>query len=334
MSSSTPENAIDELDLADLFSLIKRWTYSLLALAFKAIDFLMKFWWLVLALIVIGVVLGKFTMSPTPYKATVIVKTNFDSQPYVYNAIEQLGAKISDRDPKFISSNILGGADGAVLSAEISPIIDVISLLEGVSKTDSRSLSSVLKELSVEDDVELFASDRFYSNYEYHKLEIALLGQDKKYVKSVLDYINNQPAMLDIKKGFSKNQDERIAANDKMLSQIDVLITSYTDNIGVVSKNAEKLSYYNNQNNININGALDLKKEILLETEELKNEKITSTDALVALSDVQIVEDIGLKDKKYVYYPILFVFLFMLFAGIRYTYTSLRKRLEQENLLD
>ena len=334
MSSSTPDNAIDELDLADLFSLLKRWAYSALALAFKAIDFLIKFWWIVLALIVIGIVVGTFTMSSTPYKATVIVKTNFDSQPYVYNAIEQLGAKLSDRDPKFISNNKLAGPGGTLLKAEIAPVLDVTSLLEGISATDSRSLSSVLKELSVEDDVELFASDRFYSNYAYHKLEIALIGQEEKYVKRILDYVNNQPVILEIKAGYMKNQRERIAANDTTLSQIDDLINSFTSNIAVVSQQVEKLSFYNNQSNINLNGVLDLKNKLVLETQTLKNDQITATDALVAISDIQIVEDIGLKDKKYIFYPLVLVFIFLFLAGIRFTYKTFRNKLAQENLLD
>ncbi len=334
MSSSTSENAIDELDLSDLFSLIKRWTYSILALAFKALDFLIKFWWIVLALIVIGIVLGKFTTSPVPYKATVIVKTNYDSQPYVYNAIEQLASKISDRDSQFIKTNKLRSGDDQVLNAQITPIIDVTSLLQGVSKIDTRSLSSILKELSVEDDVELFASDRFYSNYAYHKLEVNLLGQDSNYINNVLDYVNNQPVILDIKNGYIKNQQDRINANDKTIDQINELVSSYSSSINTVSKNAENLAYYNNQNNINVNGILDIKNQLILETEELKNDQITSTEALVALSDIQIVEDIGLKDKKHIYYPVLFVFLFMLLAGTRFTYKALRKQLVQENLLD
>ena len=70
------------------------------------------------------------------------------------------------------------------------------------------------------------------------------------------------------------------------------------------------------------------------DVEELKNDLITSTDALVTIGGVQIVEDVSFIDKKYIYYPILFVFLFLLAAGVRYSYTTLRKRLIEENFLD
>ena len=131
-----------------------------------------------------------------------------------------------------------------------------------------------------------------------------------------------------------KNQRERIAANDTTLSQIDDLINSFTSNIAVVSQQVEKLSFYNNQSNINLNGVLDLKNKLVLETQTLKNDQITATDALVAISDIQIVEDIGLKDKKYIFYPLVLVFIFLFLAGIRFTYKTFRNKLAQENLLD
>ena len=336
MSNSTADKASDEIDLSDIFSLFKRWIYWGLALMFKAIDFLFKFWWLVLLLIAAGVVVGLFTTSAPSYKASLIVKTNYDSQAYTYNAIEQLNTKIKDGDGTYISENGLAGKDEGIILAEITPIVDVVTLLNEISNSDSRSLSSVLKELSVSDDgdVELFASDRFYSNYNYHKLDIALIGQEKSYVNALLDYINNQPQILKIKEGYLANLDERIADNTKTIDQIDVLIKNYADNMSVVAKNASKLTYYNNQNNININGALDLKNKLIIESEELKNDRITATDALVIISDVQIVKDISFKDKKHLYYPVILVFLFLLIAAVRYAYTSMRKRLVQENLLD
>ncbi len=334
MSNSTTENAAEELDLTDIFSLFKRWAYSVLALFFKALDFIKKYWWILLILIATGVLLGIFSESPATYKSTVIVKTNFDSQPYVYNAIKQLEKKISDRDGTFIKNNKLAYKDNAIITATITPIIDVVSLLEGISASDSRSLGSVLKELTVEDDEELFASERFYSNFQYHKLEIGLLGTDAKMIQHLVDYVNSQPSLIPIKEGYIKNQEDRIASNEKTLSQVNIMIDRYGDNLDVVSKNAKNLSYYNNENNINLNGVLELKNKLVLETEELKNQQITSTDALVVLSDAEVVKDVGFTDKKEIYYPILFLSIFFLLAAVRFTYLTFRQKLVEGNYLD
>ena len=335
MSNSKADNAIDELDLSDIFSLFKRWFYSVLALFFKAMDFLFKFWWAILLVIIIGVVLGKFTMLPTKYKATMIVKTNFDSQSYVYNALEQMIGKISDGDTSFISENKLGSKDNLVLNAEINPIIDVVNFLKKVKDVDDKSLGEVLKRLTVKDDDEaLFASEQFYTNYKYHKLELTLLGKDKTLVKNTFNYINNQPSILQIKGGYIINQKEKINSSDKTVAQIDALLDDYSSGINLSLRKEEKLSYFNNENEVNLDGVLELKREMVRDVEELKNDLITSTDALVTIGGVQIVEDVSFTDKKYIYYPILFVFLFLLAAGVRYSYTTLRKRLIEENFLD
>lgn len=334
MSTSKADNAVDELDLSDIFSLFKRWLYSVLALFFKATDFIIKFWWAILTLIIIGVVVGPF-ITPKPLsRAIIIVKTNFDSQPYVYNAIEQIKTKILDQDTEFIRENNLRSKGVGVVSAEISPIIDVVSLLEGTSINDNSNLTPVLNRLTADDDTELFASERFYSNYQYHKLEVLLNGKDKTYVKSVLDYVNKHPSMVVIKKGYIANQKERIAENDKTLSQINNLINSYSENMGGVLNASKKPSVYGNQHQINLDGILLLKKELILEATDLKNDNVTSTETLLAISDIQIGEDESFKNKGYIIYPILLVFIFLLLAGIRYVYSRLRTRLVQENFLD
>ena len=334
MSNSKADNAIDELDLSDIFSLFKRWFYSVLALFFKAMDFVFKFWWALLLIIIIGVVLGVFTMSPTKYKASMVVKTNFDSQTYVYNALEQMTEKIGDRDSLFVLENKLRKGENAVLGADIKPIIDVVNLLGEMSETDDRNLGEVLKRLTVKEEEALFASEQFYTNYKYHKLELTLLGKDKTLVKNTLDYINNQPSILDRKKGYIINKEERIKTNDKTIVQIDALIDNYASLTSSVLKNDANLSYFNNESDINLGSVLGLKQDLVLEIEDLKNDYITATDTLITVGNVEITEDVGLKDKKYIYYPVILVFLFLLAAAARYSYTTLRKQLVQENFLD
>ena len=76
----------------------------------------------------------------------------------------------------------------------VDPIIDVVNLLEMV-KTGDRNLETVLGELNYEDDKEIFATDRFYSSYKYHKLILEMsptAGQ--KQIDALMDYVNNNPA--------------------------------------------------------------------------------------------------------------------------------------------
>jgi len=334
-TQKTSDASIDEMDLTDIFSLFKRGFYWFLALCFRAVDFMLKFWWVLLILIALGVAAGKFLKGETKYRSTLIVQTNFESQPYVYNAVEQFVNNLSEKDTIFINEIGFDIESPEIGGAEINPIIDVTGLLEELKGNDSRSLSTVIKELSVEDDTEVFASDRFYSNYKYHKLEVYLrMADSKQPIERLLKYINDQPQISEIKESAVKNLEERIAQNEKTLNQIDALIDNYTNNIGTAVEAAKDLSFYNNQNNLNINGVLALKNTLVEETEKLKNEFVTYSDAVVVISDIQTSKDEGLRDKKHIMYPIILVFLFLFLAAIRYTYKTLRTQLVEENLLD
>jgi len=329
-SSQTPE----EMDLTDIFALFKRWIYEILALFFRAFDFIIKFWWIIVLLIVGGALLGYFTKGDPGYKSTMIVKTNLDSQPYVYNAIDQFNSKIKDGDGEFFKA--IGKKPGnlGIANVQISPVVDVVNLLEKI-EPGNRTLEVVIQELSVDDETELFASDRFYSNYSYHKLEV-MLGEDdnKESIELLLSYINNNPVMKTIKDEGYKNLKDHIQKNERSIAQIDSLISNYTNNLSIVGRTAENLAFFNNQNNLNVNGAFTHKGELTAETEILKNQLVTFTDIAVVISNIETVRDEGLMNKKEIIYPVLFVFFFLVLAGLRYAYITLRRKIKAENLLD
>ena len=157
-------------------------------------------------------------------------------------------------------------------------------------------------------------------------------GEDA--INKLLEYINNQPQILKIKDGMVKNMEERITENEKTLIQIDTLIGNYSKNINTATKTADRLTFYNNQNNLNVNGALELKNTLIEETEALKNEYLTYSDAAVVISDIQTIKDDSFLDNKSLVYPLVLVFVFLVLAFIRFTYITLRTQLVQEQLLD
>lgn len=334
MSTQQTSSQVDEMDLTDIFALFKRGFYKFLALCFKAIDFIFKFWWVILILVIAGAALGYFTKGKPYYTASLVIQTNFDSQPYVYNAIGQFNDNIGENDVDFIKSVGLDPGNPGIGEVTIQPVIDVVGLMEGMQVSE-RTLGTIIEELYVDDEIELFASDRFYSNYKYHKLEIGLSGEESlKSIDALMSYINDQPFMQGLKEEVVKNLEDRIAKNEKTLVQIDDLIANYSKNADLANRTSSSLTYFNNQNNLNVNGTLTFKNELIVETETLKNDLITYTDAAVIVSDLQTSTERKLKDKKEIIYPILLVFLFLFFAGIRFAYVSLRKEVQEQQLLD
>lgn len=337
MSASQPASSADqEMDLTDVFALFQRIFYKCLALCFKAIHFIFKFWWIILLLIIGGAALGYFTKGKPKYESTLILKTNFNSQPYVYNAIKQFDDNLSENDAGFIKAAGLDINNLGVTGLEITPIIDVVSLIGGDSKISDRALSTVIKELDVSDDTEIFATDRFYSNYKYHTLTIGTSDEKgKEDISKVIAYINSQPFIKKVSEEGVKNMIDRIAKSDLTLEQTDLMINSYVKNSDVTNEvQSDELSFFNNQNNLNLNGVLAFKSTLITEIEALKNDLVTSSEAAVIVSDIQVNKTASLKDKKEVLYPILFVFLFLFFAGVRFTYLSLKKELQAKHLLD
>ncbi len=334
MNTQQPPAAADEMDLTDIFDLFKRGFYKFLALCFKAFDFIVKFWWVLLLLIVLGGALGYFTKGKPYYTSTLVIQTNFDSQPYVYNAIDQFNDNLGENDLAFIERVGLNPANPGIGDITIQPVIDVVGLMEDMEVSE-RTLGTIIDELSVDDDTELFATDRFYTNYKYHKMEITLSGEDKlASIEALMDYINDQPFVKTLRDETVKNLKDRIAKNEKTVEQIDMLIENYSKNADLANRSISSLTYFNNQNDLNVNGTLTFKNDLITETEELKNNLITYTDAAVIVSDIQTAEERKLKDKKEIIYPAVLVFLFLFFAALRYFYITMRREVAQMQLLD
>ena len=105
MSTQQPSSMHpDEMDIQDVFSLFQRSWYKFLALIFRAIDFIFKFWWIIALLIIGGVVLGYFSDNSSNYKSRLVLKTNYQSQSYVYNAVIQFNLNISEGDVAFMKA--------------------------------------------------------------------------------------------------------------------------------------------------------------------------------------------------------------------------------------
>lgn len=336
MSAPQSSSGTDqEMDLTDIFTLFQRNFYKFLAGCFKAIDFILKFWWVILLLIIAGATIGYFTKRKPSYRSTILVQSNFDSQAYLYNAIQQFEDNLSEKDSVFLKNVGLPVKETPIIGVKIKPVINVLGLVEELKASD-RALSIIIQELEVDDDEELLASDRFYTNYKYHKLTVDLASEEaKSQIAKVIDFVNNKPFIQRIKDERIQNLKERIAQNESIMVQSDALIKSYTQSAELSNQIAnEKLSFFNNSNNLNVDGILNFKNTLAIETEQLKNDLVESLDAVVVISDLQTAKKESLKDKKEVIYPILLVFIFLFFAAVRYLYVSLRRDVEAQNLLN
>lgn len=318
-----------EMDLQDLFDLFKRGFYSFVKVVFKAIDFFLKFWWIIIVLGAIGYALGYLSKDVKEYSATLIIKTNYDSQAYVYNAVEQFNDRLSgDNNSDFLKEIGLDIENPEITEVTITPIIDVVELLSKVP--NDRTMTAVIKEIELEEDESIFASEEFYSNFNYHKLVVSAISPNsQKVVEAMIAYMNSQPQIQRIAEMTKANFIERVAINETSLKQIDDVIKIYTETVDFANKTANKTGFYNNENSLSIRELFDTKKELTEETEELKNELATMEGSIYVVSDSQFKKEGSFLSSSSFKYMAILIFGFLLFAFFRYCYLTLRSGLAQ-----
>lgn len=331
MSTNTGSNPPQELDLTDIFAMVNHWRYSLLSLGYRAFRFCIKKWWVFLILLIAGFAIGYIANGKPTYKASLVVQINFDSHAYVYNAIEQYNTAVKDKDTVFLNSKSTGGFQNKILKIEIRPVVDVVDLIKEVDN-NSKVLTTLIKELEVDDDTELLASDRFYSNYKTHFIELTLEdGDAKSQINNVLHFINSQPYAIQAVTEGRKNLDERIAQNEVTITQIDKLVNNFSTAIGS-QLNPSKVAS-NNVITINLQRFFVDKTELIKKNALLKDERVAQQNVMVVLSDIKSGVNSNLWSKKHIILPILLVLLYLFFSGVIHYYSVLGKTLKAKNLI-
>ena len=335
MSTQTPSSSSSEdMDLTDVFDLFQRWFYEFLAHIYRGIAFVFKNWWIFIILIAGGIALGYLTKDEPTHKASLILKTNFGSQSYVYNAIEQFNNNLGENDAVFMKSLGLDPEDPGVYDVTIEPVVDVVSLLDNI-ETSNRALEAVIDEIELENDEALFSTDHFYKNYNYHKLILEVspsLG--KESIEALLAFINDQPYMKDLSAEARKNYKDKVTQNEATIAQINKVVEVYATSAEIANKTSSTLSFYNNPTSLNMREIFLYKTELASENEKLKNEWIGFTNAAVIVSSIETSREVKFLDKKEILYPFLLVFVFCFLASIRYFYKLFKVKLQEKNLLD
>lgn len=310
-----------EMDLSDIFSLIGRFIKNCIYFIFRIVDFIIRKWWIILLLIVAGIVLGYFTKGAASYEANLLLKTNFKSQSYVYTAINQFNNNLAEGDTDFVTSLGKDPSTFGVASVEVAPVVEVLDLIAYIGEND-RALGEMTREFKLEDDRELFATDRFLSTYKYHKLTVGLKSeQGKEDIASLMSFINDQPFAKELKEKGIVTHTEFIKSQEQSIEQINSLINAYSKENGLLNSTKEEGFYFNNRSD-NISDLFDVKTLLQRNLEELKNDDVSYTDVAVIVSDIQASRDTSILDNMIVIYPLLFVILFLFVSGTIKLYSS------------
>jgi hypothetical protein len=309
----------DEVDLVYVIKKIKEIVKGWIVLLFKAIDFALKFWWVLLALVIIGFGYGWYTIKDQKpsRKSTVVVKLNYDLQPYVDNATLLYNSKAKKYDSIFLTNLGLNPWNPQVKEVMMEPIIDFKDITDEY-QINERSLDMLLSKMEFDEENTL--NDVLMKKYDYFKLDISLSGYaTPEDVQKFIDYINNDARLSEYKTGAKKNMEAQIAHNNNSLELIDGVFESYlnSENGGTDIGPRDK--------GFDLNELMDAKLLVQDRNQILMDELVLSNDILVPLHELQTRDADGrLLNEKHIIYPILLVFLFFLFAYMRYVFLYLR----------
>ena len=319
MKNNLKEN--DELDIIVLIEKIKLALLSILLQIFRSTKTFLMGWKQLLLIVLAGGLLGDFQTDndqPNAKEATLLVKINFDAGNYVYDAVDLINLKILSEDTEFFTQEFKLNADEQLDEVSISPVIDIKDIM--AKEINANEIRALFENLEYEDGFSV--TEGFKSDYDYHFINVVVSGNSTiSTVNKIVDYFNNNPLFTELKERNIQRISSIISDNEQTIKQIDKLLDYYT------SENKTKTTQlYIDNKDLRPNELIKTKVSLQNENQELKKENLTTKETVMAINEANIlIENTSLLSNKMVYYPLLFLFIYIVFSVLIGLYSYLDK---------
>ena len=319
MKNNLKEN--DELDIIVLIEKIKLALLSILLQIFRSTKTFLMGWKQLLLIVLAGVLLGYFQTDndqPNAKEATLLVKINFDAGNYVYDAVDLINLKILSEDTEFFTQEFKLNADEQLDEVSISPVIDIKDIM--AKEINANEIRALFENLEYEDGFSV--TEGFKSDYDYHFINVVVSGNSTiSTVNKIVDYFNNNPLFTELKERNIQRISSIISDNEQTIKQIDKLLDYYS------SENKTKTTQlYIDNKDLRPNELIKTKVSLQNENQELKKENLTTKETVMAINEANIlIENTSLLSNKMVYYPLLFLFIYIVFSVLIGLYSFLDK---------
>ena len=319
MKNNFKEN--EELDIIVLIEKIKLMLLSLFLQIFRRFKNFLSEWKRLLAVIFVGVLLGYFLTDndkPSSKEATVLVKINFDAGNYVYDTVDLINLKISSEDTYFFIQEIKLNEDERIDEVSISPVIDIKDIV--AKDIQANELRALFENLEYEDGFSL--TEGFKSDYDYHFITVNVSNNSSiETINKVIDYFNNNPLFAELKERNLQRISSIISDNEQTIKQIDKLLEYYT-----TETSANNSQLYIDNKNLRPNELIKTKITLQSENQELKRESLTSKETVITINESNVlIENNSLASNKMVYYPFLFLLIYLIVSVLIGLYSYLDK---------
>ena len=319
MKNNFKEN--EELDIIVLIEKIKLMFLSVCLQIFRRSKNFLSKWKRLLAVILAGVLLGYFLTDndkPSSKEATVLVKINFDAGNYVYDTVDLINLKISSEDTDFFTQEIKLNEDETIDEVSISPVIDIKDIM--AKDIQANEIRALFENLEYEDGFSV--TEGFKSDYDYHFIKVNVSNNSSiETINKVIDYFNNNPLFAELKERNLQRISSIISDNEQTIKQIDKLLEYYT-----TETSANNSQLYIDNKNLRPNELIKTKITLQSENQELKRESLTSKETVITINESNVlIENNSLASNKMVYYPFLFLLIYLIVSVLIGLYSYLDK---------
>ena len=311
----------EELDIIVLIEKIKLMLLSVCLQIFRRSKNFLSEWKRLLAVILAGVLLGYILTDndkPSSKEATVLVKINFDAGNYVYDTVDLINLKISSEDTDFFTQEIKLNEDETIDEVSISPVIDIKDIM--AKDIQANEIRALFENLEYEDGFSV--TEGFKSDYDYHFIKVNVSNNSSiETINKVIDYFNNNPLFAELKERNLQRISSIISDNEQTIKQIDKLLEYYT-----TETSANNSQLYIDNKNLRPNELIKTKITLQSENQELKRESLTSKETVITINESNVlIENNSLASNKMVYYPFLFLLIYLIVSVLIGLYSYLDK---------
>jgi len=314
------QNNSDEIDLGQLFQMIRNGFNKLGVLFLRFFLYLKKSALILIGLVVLGAAIGfglKF-ITTEKVQVDVIVRPNLESKDYLYDVIAEIESNIKDKNPTFLSRLDITEAD--LKGFEIS--IAVVKKEEAEDNEKQLEYLEVLQKFQNTDLIADVIREELLKKTELnHRITFTYKNSNgEEIARKLLDYINSNGYFTELLSVQKENSRERIEKSEVLISQIDTIIQSYSKNLNKQSASLEtgKL-VFQNEEKLNVTGLITLKTELIEDIEEKKMElkQLNGPISVINFGNPHQVSK-AFFGKKIIVLPLLFLGVFFLLSFLKY----------------
>ena len=319
MKNNFKEN--EELDIIVLIEKIKLMLLSVFLQIFRRSKMILSNWKQLIVVVLAGILIG-YIMTDSEKnnskEATILVKINFDAGNYIYDAIDLINLKILSEDNNFFLKEIMLDETETIDEILISPVVDIKDIME--KEINANEIRALFENLEYEDGFSV--TEGFKSDYDYHLITLKVSNNSSlNTVSKVIDYFNRNPLFAKLKDRNLQRISSVIYDNEQTIKQIDKIINFYT-----TEKKVSSAQLYIDNKDIRPNDLINTKVALQKENEDLKNENLTSEQTVMVINEANVlVENKSLLSNLMIYYPILFLVIYVLISLLIGLYSYLDK---------